>query len=230
MKKFGKIIFLACGLLLTLAAFPVFAQEDIEINKQPLQDFGEYVLEKVSKKEVDLTKNFLVELQGTITADGKFDRDPKKSRFVKTEGDQAMTDVAKFAIEAIGDSGLLNFLKGLGIDKANFILQQDNDQLYASITSDQKTEQEAKIVSSRLNALISIGKFTVKEEAAKILLNAAKVESQGKNFVLNFKLPKPIAQDMINRQLQKLEAKKKEAEKGKQSNRGARRECWQKDR
>ena len=181
------------------------------INKKPLQDFGDVVLEKVTKKEIDLTKNFLVEMQGTITDDGKFDRDPKKSRFVKTEGDEAMVNVAKSAIEAIGDSGLLNYLKGLGIDKVNFTLQQDNDQIYVAITSDQKTEQRAKTVSSGLNGWISIGKATVKEDDTKILLDAAISEAQGKNFVLNFKLPKPIAQDMINRQLQKAEAKKKEA-------------------
>ncbi len=188
------------------------------INKKPLQDFGDVVLDKVSKKEIDLTKNFLVEMQGAITPEGKFDRDPKKSRFVKTEGDQAMVDVAKSAIEAIGDSGLLNYLKNLGIDKVNFTLQQDNDQIFVAITSDQITEQRAKTVSSGLNGWISIGKSTVKEDDTKILLEAAKVESKGKNFVLNFKLPKPVAQDMINRQLQKAEAKKKEAEMNKKPN------------
>ena len=230
MRKFEKIVYLACGLLITLAAFPVFAQNDkpewrkgepvrdILSNKKPLQDFGEHVLEKVSKKEVDLTKNFLVEMQGTITDEGKFDHDPKKSRFVKTEGDQAMIDIAKSAIEAIGDSGLLNYLKNLGIDKVNFTLQQDNDQIYAALTSDQRTEQRAKTVSSGFNNLLSIVKFTVKEEDLKTFLNALRVESQDKNFVLNFNLPKPIAQDMINRQLQKLEVKKKEAEKDSQSN------------
>ena len=198
-----------------IASDPVSA--DV-INKKPLQDFGDVVLEKVTKKEIDLTKNFLVEMQGTITDEGKFDRDPKKSRFVKTEGDQAMVDVAKSALEAIGDSGLLTYLKNLGIDKVNFTIQQDNDQIYVVIMSEQKTEQRANSISSGLNNLISLGKKTVKEEDTKMLLDAATSESKGKNFVLNFKLLKPIAQDMINRQLQKAEAKKKEAEKTKQPN------------
>jgi len=57
---------------------------------------------------------------------------------------------------------------------------------------------------------ISIGKMTVKEEDTLALLNAAKVESKDKNFILNFNLEKTIAQEMIKRQLQKAEAKRKE--------------------
>ncbi|MDQ3179272.1 MAG: hypothetical protein M3Q33_02010, partial [Acidobacteriota bacterium] len=46
----------------------------------------------------------------------------------------------------------------------------------------------------------------------------AKVEPQGKNFVLNFNIDKPTAQKMIEKKLQEAEAKKKEAEKTKQPN------------
>lgn len=42
MKKFNQIIFIACGIaILTLAAFPVFAQDEkIEINKMAIKDFA----------------------------------------------------------------------------------------------------------------------------------------------------------------------------------------------
>ena len=180
--------------------------EDI-INKKPLQDFGDVVLEKVSKKEIDLTKPFSVTMIGSITKDGKFDR--TKSAFLKPEGDQAMVDVAKLAIEAIGDSGLLTYLKTLNVDTIKFQLVQDDKQIYAVITSDQKSEQSAKSVSSGLNTAISIGKLTVKEEDTLALLNAAKVESKEKNFVLNFNLDKPLAHEIIKRQLQKAEEKRK---------------------
>lgn len=190
-----------------LGSLPV--AEDI-INKKPLQDFGDGVLEKVSKKEIDLTKPFSVVMVGTITKDGKFDR--KKSAFLKTDGDQAMIDVAKLAIEAIGDSGILTYLKTLNVDTIKFELVQDDKQIYAIITSDQKNEQSAKAVTSGLNTAISIGKITVKEEDTLALLNAAKVESKDKNFILNFNMEKPIAQELIKRQLQKAEEKRKQAE------------------
>ncbi len=190
-----------------LGSLPV--AEDV-INKKPLQDFGDGVLEKVSKKEIDLTKPFSVVMVGTITKDGKFDR--KKSAFLKTDGDQAMIDVAKLAIEAIGDSGILTYLKTLNVDTIKFELVQDDKQIYAVITSDQKSEQSAKAVTSGLNTAISIGKMTVKEEDTLALLNAAKVESKEKNFILNFNMEKAIAQELIKRQLEKADAKRKEAE------------------
>lgn len=188
-----------------ISSLPV--AEDI-INKKPLQDFGDGVLEKVSKKEVDLTKAFSVVMVGAITKDGKFDR--KKSAFLKTGGDQAMIDVAKLAIEAIGDSGILTYLKTLNVDNIQFELVQDENQIYAVITSTQPTPQRAESVSSGLNTAISIGKMTVKEEDTLALLNAAKVESKDKNFVLNFKIDKPLAHEMIKRQLLKAEEKRKQ--------------------
>jgi hypothetical protein len=178
------------------------------INKKPLQDFGDDVLDKVTAKKVDLSKNFTVVMQGAITKDGKFDK--KKSGFAKLDGDQEMINVAKSAIEAIGDSGLLTYLQKLGVENINFTLVQDDKQIYAIITSDQKSESKAKSISSGLNTAISLGKATVKEQDTLALLNAAKVETQGKNFVLNFNLEKPIAQELINRQLIKAQAKREQ--------------------
>lgn len=40
------------------------------------------------------------------------------------------------------------------------------------------------------------------------LLNGATVTADGSNFVLNFAVPKPIAQEMINRKLKEAQAKK----------------------
>ncbi|HEX8287605.1 MAG TPA: hypothetical protein VF556_06415 [Pyrinomonadaceae bacterium] len=190
-----------------LSSLPV--AEEI-INKKPLQDFGDDVLDKVTAKKVDLTKPFTVVMQGAITKDGKFD--PKKSRWdtKKESGDEEMKNVAKSAVEAIGDSGLLTYLQRLGVENISFTLVQDEKQIYAVITSDQKSENKAKLVSSGLNNLLSIGKPTIKEADTLTLLNAAKIEAQGKNFVLNFNLDKPIAQDLINRQLQKAQAKREQ--------------------
>lgn len=183
------------------------------INKKPLQDFGNVVLDKVAKKEVDLNKEFSVVMVGTITDEGKFDQ--KKSKYLTTSGDQAMVDVAKSAVEAIGDSGILKYLKAVDVNQIKFELVQNDKEIYVVITSDQKSDQRAKSVSSSLNIFLEAGKGTVKEEDTLALLNASTVESKGKTFVLNFKLEKPFAQEMIKRQLEKAEAKRKLAEEAK---------------
>jgi hypothetical protein len=188
-----------------LSSLPV--AEEI-INKKPLQDFGDEVLDKLAAKKVDLAKPFMVVMQGAITKDGKFDQ--KKSAYLKTGGDQEMIDVAKSAIEAIGDSGLLTYLEKLGVENINFTLVQDDKEIYAVIMSDQKSESKAKTISSGLNTAISLGKATVKEEDTLALLNAAKVESKGKSFVLNFKLDKPVGQELMKRALDKAQAKRQQ--------------------
>ncbi|MCA1625083.1 MAG: hypothetical protein LC778_15040, partial [Acidobacteria bacterium] len=184
------------------------AVTDFRPNKKPLEDFAQEVLIKRSEKEskLDLTKSFKVEMSGVLTEDGKLD--DKKSRYLKAEGDEEMVNVAKRAIESISDSGLFYYLKTLGVEKVNFTLVQDDKQMYAVITSSQKDENKAKSISSGFNTLLSIAKTTIKEEELKTLINSAKVEPQGKNFVLNFKIDKPVAQEMINKKLNEAQAKK----------------------
>ena len=198
---------------------------DFKPNKKPLQDFADDILAKRAEKQskqssLDLTKSFKVKMSGVLTAEGKLD--PKKSRYEKLkdeeQGDKEMVDIAKGAIEAINNSGLFYYLTTLGVDKVDFTLIQDDKQIYAVISSSQRDENKAKSVSSGFNNLLSIAKLTVKEDELKTLLNSAKVEPQGKNFVLNFNIDKPTAQKMIEKKLQEAEARKKEEEKTKQPN------------
>lgn len=193
-----------------LSSSPV---DENKLNKKPLEDFvNNSVLPGLAKTEnkLDLSKPFLVVMEGTITKDGKLDKDPKKSQFIRREGDEEMVNVAKAAIEAVGDSGMLGYLRDLGVEKVNFTFVQDDKQIYAIITSDQPSEAKAKTVSSGLNFLLTYAKGSDKVEPdVKTLLDSAKVEPKGKSFVLNFAIPKPVAQEIITRKLQEAEAKKK---------------------
>ena len=184
----------------------------LEINKKPFEDLGDALIEKIAKKEVDLNKPFTVVLDGTISADGKLD--PKKSRFIKFEGDEQMVNVAKDAIEAVGSSGFLGYLKNNGIDRVNFTMVQDDKQIYVLIVSDQKTPEKAATTASGFNTLISGIKILDQnglkklDDNSKTLINNSKVSSDGKNFVLNFTIPKQNAQDLINKSLRERAEKK----------------------
>ncbi len=189
----------------TVASLPV---TEFQPNKKPLEDFAQDVVAKRSdaKIKLDLTKTFRVKMTGELDKDGKLIR--TKSGYVESKGDEEMVNVAKSAIEAINNSGLFYYLKSLGVDKVSVTLVQDDKQIYAVIESSQKDENKAKSISSGFNTLLSIAKTTIKEEELKTLINAAKAEQQGKNFTLNFAIPKPTAQEMINRKLQEAEVKK----------------------
>ncbi|MDQ3042316.1 MAG: hypothetical protein M3R11_08040 [Acidobacteriota bacterium] len=188
------------------------AVKEVEINKKPFEELGDNLNVKLAKKEVDLSKPFTVVLDGTIAADGKLDS--KKSKFVKFEGDEQMVNVAKEVIEAVGNSGFLGYLKNIGVDKVKFTLVQDDKQILVSIVSSQKDDNQAKSRASSFNALLSGLMFADAnglrklDENSKTLVKNSKVTSDGKNFVFNFELPKPAAQDLINRTLKERAEKK----------------------
>ena len=196
------------------------AVKDFKPNKQPFEKLGDSVNASLAKKEVDLNKPFLVVMEGVITDDGKLDS--TKSKFIKTEGDKKMSEVARQAIEAVGDSGFLFFLKESGVDKVNFTLVQDDKQMNVIIVSEQRDLNKARTTASTLNALLSGLKiadangFKKLDENSKVLIENSKITSDGKNFVLNFALPKQTAQDIITKTL-KDRAEKRAAQQPKSS-------------
>jgi hypothetical protein len=191
------------------------AVSDVKIFKQALTDLAGNVLAKLSAKEVDLTQPFNVQMNGTLTSEGKFDgtKDPKtnqlKSQFVKWEGDEKTVEVVKQAIEALGNSGWLGYLRNLGVEKVSFTLIQDNENLRAIIVSDQKDENIAKKISSGFNGLMKLAFLKNLGDDEKLLLKSAKVTPEGKSFVLNVIIPKDTAQALIQKKLQENEAKAK---------------------
>ncbi|MGC2238353.1 MAG: hypothetical protein WA584_19520 [Pyrinomonadaceae bacterium] len=219
MKRFTRTNFLLCGIALMLAAFPVFAQKNddaaqkIEINRQPLKDFARVIQDKIEKKETDFDKPFLVEMEGTITADGRFDT--KTSKFTRTEGDAQMVELGKMAIQAIGEAGFFGYLKNFGIDKVLFSMQQDDGNFLAVIKSELKTPERAKTTASGLNTMLSVIKVADREgikkidEASKALINNLKVSTQEKSVIIDFSMPKADFHELLMREIMKSKDKNK---------------------
>lgn len=181
----------------------------VEINKKPLVDFADDVASRWAANELDISKDFQVVLNGVLAADGSLDLKASKFDVAQQKGDQKMIDVGKAALEALGKSGYLTYLKSLNVDKFSAKLVQDENNVTVIITSAQSTPERAKTIASGLNSYIMIGKVRVENPSdERTLLDGAKVTAEGKNFILNFAIPKPIAQEMINRKLKEAQAKK----------------------
>ncbi len=195
---------------------------EIVINKKPMQDFAVVVRTKYDKKEVDLTQNFKVVAVGFLTKAGNLDTTLDKNKLPKSrvtikEGNPEMILIAEQAIAAIGDSGWLGYLRNQGVEKINFTVVQDNDNLQVIITSDLATPERANTVSSGFGGVISgallLDKNGFKKlgDDEKVLLTNAKVSINPQNnrqFVLNFVLPKQQAQEMITRKLKEPKEEK----------------------
>lgn len=167
-------------------------------NKRPLNELRDLVKEKVAKNEVDLKAPFSVTIEGVLK-DGKLDE--KKTKFTNSTGDPKMVDLAKNAITYVNDSGLFTYLKDLSDKRLLITLQQDNDNITVVLKSQVDTESKAKTIASGFNFLISFGKTSRKGKDEEIILNGAKVTSEGKVFIMNFAVPQQTAQDLIQKQL-----------------------------
>lgn len=184
-----------------------------KFNKKFLVDFADEIVVKTEGTEkIDLTKPFMVEMQGVLDKDGKLD--PKKSRFIDDEGDPNMINVAKSAIEAVNDSGLLSYLREYGVEKVSLVLIQDDKQLTAVIKGNLPTEEKARTVSSGINGLIGIAKLTNRDDDLKKLMDAAKFTTEKRDFVMNFALPKQDAHKLIDKKLQEARIKKNQNSSG----------------
>ena len=215
MKNFNKVIFLVCGLLLTLAAFPAFAQEEksareYEMSQRPLDDLAQLVRREKTAGKVDLTKPFSIELESFLNIKGRLDAE--KSKFTKTAGDAAMIEIGKKFIEAASDSGFLSHLKSFGVEKLTLTLVQDDNQIYAEVVGEVETSQRAASISKSLNSAAQIGR-TRKDEREnlrdeKILISGLEASSNGKTLVIKVAYEKSVIQELINRLLKEREVKR----------------------
>jgi hypothetical protein len=214
MKNHLKRISLFCGIaVIMLAAFPVFAQDKPEINRKPLNDLNNLVIDRLQKNELVLSDNFLVEVEGELTKDGKFD--PQKTKYIRTEGNEQIANVAKSAIEAVNESGMFQYLTNLGSTKLNLVFSQNDEQIYGTIKFDFVSSARAKSLVSLLNSAISIVKQKSDNEDDKVLLNGTTVSENDKTVTIKTSVEKSVGQEMIQRKLTEELNKRLEQEKAK---------------
>ena len=189
----------------------------VAINKRVMRDYANLVKQRVDNREVDLNQAFKIVAEAALTKEGKLDvtvdkktKQPK-SRVVLTEGDEQMVDIAKKAIEAVGDSGWLIYLRTQGIEKINYSIEQNAEQVMIVITSDQPTPERANTIMSGLKGTIEAALLLDQNNIKKLgddertLLQSATPISNGKQFILNFTISKQVAMEMITRRLQNMQ-------------------------
>jgi hypothetical protein len=192
------------------------AKEDqfgVFINKRPMKDRALESLEKIESKTVKIDGPFKVVISATLGlgADGKtiILKNPKLSpNNPPTKNDPATEKFVQDWILAVGDAGWFGYLDKLKTKKVIISVEQNETELIASVRADQPTENDARQAQSGLGALLSIAAPAASGDD-QLFLQKASVTSEGKTFILNFNLPRPLVQEMIQRKLS--EFKEKEA-------------------
>ncbi len=188
----------------------------IEINNKPLYDFVDGVVEKVSRKEVDLQSKFRVVMVGYINDEGKLDKDPKRSYWIPEEeqGDAKMILVAKDAVEKAGDSGWLQYLNMHDIRNIRIEFFQDDDQLAVNVLSLMPSENKARSMASVFKSYVQIALFSHENNLKKLkddevlLLKALQISNDRNLLKIQFNLEKDVAHPIINTRLKEYQADK----------------------
>ncbi len=178
-----------------------------EFNRRPLIDLANTVNEMLQNNQVRLDSQFVVTASGKLTKDGRLD--PKSFRWGQTaSNDPKMIEVVKEAIEALNDSGYLQYLSELSGKDFGLAIQQDDSNVIAQVQSEMESDTRARSIQSALNLLINGAKSRKSGENADqndrddlILLENARVEVEGKKLFIRFAIPKSVALPMIQRKL-----------------------------
>lgn len=186
-----------------------------ELNKKPFKDLGNYVNDLLAKKQVSLDAPFDLRAKGKLQKDGKLDAKTFKFEQVATS-DAKMAEVVKESIEAINDSGYLQYLELLSGKDFQLEVKQDDTTVNAIVQSELENDSRARSIASALNLMkgyaINRKKGVNADQNDKddlMLLDGAKIEAIGKRVVITFNVPKALAQGLIQRKLQEQAAELK---------------------
>jgi hypothetical protein len=174
-------------------------------NQKPLRDFGEKYGTKILKNEVNLNAPFSIEVIAKLDENGKL-INPKMAS--TADSDPKMTEIAKEAILAFGDSQLLLTLydavtqnePGQPTIRIKFV--QDADNLQANIQVEAKSENKAKQIQSGLSFLLTLKKPKEGTDERN-LLDKAVLGTNGKNFVISFLIANEEKTALIRKHLEK---------------------------
>lgn len=174
-------------------------------NKKPLEDFGVKYGEAILNNQVNINAPFAVEVKTKLDENGKF---IKPVMVTKPGSDEKMTELAKEAIAAFGDSQLLSKLYDVGGRNVTIRFEQNQDNLQAIILTETESDNRAKTLAGLLNLVIK--NAGLKEGSDEdILMKKAQFSTQGKVFIINFLIPNDEKTSMIKKNLEKLQEKLK---------------------
>ncbi len=202
-------------ILITLISLMLFALNasaqtytinEIEIDRKPLNDFSNSIVNKWSKKEIDLNKPFSIEVGISLDEDGKLVREATK--FIKSEGDEKLVNAIKPAFQALSDSGYFKFVNNLGIRNFKLTFAQNAEGISGSITSNAASPKEAKAITDAFRVVIAILKANTKDITEKYLIEQATAKNEKSQITLKFKLPSIILRQVLNYELRKALDKK----------------------
>ena len=179
-----------------------------EINVRPLKDWLARANTLRDKGELDLSAEIEITIAANLGTDSKL-TDPS---VVQKTGDARLIDVAKDMVSAIGDSGMLSFLRDprkvtdttkLSCDAMplQVTIKLDQNEIAAKVETQADSPERAVQMAKGYNTLLTVGEFAKRGKDEEILYRNTKVTSEGKQILVNFSMPRQTASEILKKQL-----------------------------
>ena len=179
-----------------------------DINTRPLKDWLSRANALRDKGQLDLSSEIEITIAASLNTDCKL-TDPS---VVQKTGDSRLIDVAKDMVAAIGDSGMLSFLRDprkvtdptkLSCDAMplQVTIKLDQNDIAAKVETQADSPERAVQMAKGYNTLLAVGEFAKRGHDEEILYRNTKVTSEGKQILVNFSMPRPTASEMLKKQL-----------------------------
>jgi hypothetical protein len=179
-----------------------------DINTLPLKDWLARANALRDKGELDLSSAIEITIAASLNTDCKL----TNPNVIQKSGDSRLIEVAKDMVSAIGDSGMLSFLRDprkvtdptkLSCDAMplQLTIKLDQDEIAAKVESQADSPERAVQMAKGYNTLLTVGEFAKRGHDEEILYRNTKVTSEGKQILVNFSMPRPTASEMLKKQL-----------------------------
>ena len=179
-----------------------------EINTRPLRDWLERSNELRNKGELDLNSVIEILIAANLNTDCKL----SEATVIQKTGDARLIEVAKDMVAAIGDSGMLSFLRDpnkikdqtkLTCDEMplQLTIKLDQNEIVAKVESQADSPERAIQMARGYNGLLAIGQFAKRGKDEEVLYKNTKVTAEDKKIVVTFSMPRQTASEMLKKQL-----------------------------
>lgn len=186
----------------------VVRPSDNEVNTRPLKDWLARANLLKEKGELDLTSAVDIKIEANLTSQCRL----QDAKVVQKSGDARLLEVAKDMVSAIGDSGMLSFLRDpkkvqnpdeMRCDEFPLTLtvKLDQNEILAIVESQADSPERAAEMAKGYSGLLAIGQYLKRGRDEELLYRSTKVTAEGRQILVNFSMPRQTASEMLKKQL-----------------------------
>ncbi len=186
----------------------VLRPSENEVNTRPLKDWLARANAMRDKGELDLTSAIEITIVANLNPECRL----ADATVVQKTGDARLTDVARDMVSAVGDSGMLSFLRDpkkvtdlnkLRCDEMplQLTIKLDQNEINAKVETQADTAERAVEMAKGYNGLLLLGQFAKRGKDEEVLYRNTRVTADGKQILVNFSMPRQSASEMLKKQL-----------------------------